>query len=53
MRNGNPMPCPADRNNDSYIAGFLGAHLEGDDLLECMKKGSENAAVTIGYKGAW
>ena len=38
---------------DSYIAGFLAAHLDGADLKECMKKGSENAVVTIGYKGAW
>ena len=38
---------------DSYIAGFLNAWLEGADLTECMRKGSENAAVTIAYKGAW
>jgi fructoselysine 6-kinase len=42
---------------DSYIAGFLNAHLsaerEGTDLAGCMRKGSENAAITIGYKGAW
>lgn len=38
---------------DSYIAGFLAAHLEGDDLAECMRKGAANAAVTIGYYGAW
>lgn len=38
---------------DSYIAGFLKAHLEGADLKACMKSGSENAAITIGYKGAW
>jgi len=38
---------------DSYIAGFLNAYLEGADLTECMRKGSENAAVTIAYKGAW
>ena len=38
---------------DSYIAGFLNAHLEGADLSECMRKGAKNAAITIGYKGAW
>ena len=38
---------------DSYIAGFLNALLEGADLKDCMRKGAENAAVTIGYKGAW
>lgn len=38
---------------DSYIAGFLNAHLDGADLTECMRKGAENAAITIGYKGAW
>ena len=38
---------------DSYIAGFLNEYLKGSDLKRCMKKGSENAAVTIGYKGAW
>ena len=38
---------------DSYIAGFLNAHLGGADLTECMRQGAENAAITIGYKGAW
>ena len=38
---------------DSYIAGFLNALLEGADLAECMRKGAENAAFTIGYNGAW
>ena len=38
---------------DSYIAGFLNALLEGADLVECMKKGAENSAITIGYNGAW
>ena len=38
---------------DSYIAGFLNAHLAGCDLTDCMRKGAENAAVTIGYNGAW
>ncbi len=41
------------RAGDSYIAGILSAHLEGKDLRECMRKGSQTAAVTIGYKGAW
>ena len=42
---------------DSYIAGFLNARLAAGpvsaDLSECMRKGAENAAVTIGYEGAW
>ena len=38
---------------DSYIAGFLNAHLDGADLTDCMRKGAENSAITIGYKGAW
>ena len=38
---------------DSYIAGFLNAYLAGSDLAECMKKGAENSALTIGYNGAW
>lgn len=38
---------------DSYIAGFLNALLEGADLAECMKRGAENSAITIGYNGAW
>jgi fructoselysine 6-kinase len=38
---------------DSYIAGFMSSYIGGADLLECMRKGSQTAAVTIGYKGAW
>jgi len=38
---------------DSFIAGFLLAHLEDANLTECMRRGAENAAVTIGYNGAW
>ena len=38
---------------DSYIAGFLVSWLRKRPLAECMKAGAENAAVTIGYSGAW
>ncbi|MBE6724210.1 MAG: fructoselysine 6-kinase [Ruminococcaceae bacterium] len=38
---------------DSYIAGFLVAWLGGRPLPGCMRAGAENAAVTIGYSGAW
>lgn len=38
---------------DSYIAGFLLARLENLPMQECMRRGAENAAVTIGYTGAW
>ena len=38
---------------DSFIAGFLHAHLEGRSVIECMRAGSQNAAITIGYVGAW
>ena len=38
---------------DSYIAGFLHAALLGKPIPERMRAGSENAAVTIGYVGAW
>ena len=38
---------------DSFIAGFLTAWLERRPLEECMKKGAENSAVTLGYAGAW
>ncbi len=38
---------------DSYIAGFLLARLAGKSMPECMRAGSENSAVTIGYLGAW
>lgn len=38
---------------DSYIAGFLKGISEGLTLVECMRKGAENASVTLGYFGAW
>ena len=38
---------------DSYIAGFLKGILEEKTIEECMKLGAENAAVTLGYEGAW
>ena len=38
---------------DSYIAGFLVAWLGGLPIPDCMKAGARNAAVTIGYSGAW
>ena len=38
---------------DSFIAGFLYATLQGLPIPRRMRMGSENAAVTIGYVGAW
>ena len=38
---------------DSYIAGFLHSYLRGLPMEQCMQAGAENAAVTIGYLGAW
>ena len=38
---------------DSFITGFLMAWLEGKVLPTCMSAGAENAAVTLGYNGAW
>ena len=38
---------------DSYIAGFLEATLRGLPIPDRMRAGSANAAVTIGYVGAW
>ena len=38
---------------DSFIAGFLAAWLAKQPLPACMRAGAENAAVTIGYSGAW
>ena len=38
---------------DSYIAGFLMGVGMGLSIPECMAKGAENAAVTLGYSGAW
>lgn len=38
---------------DSYIAGFLLGLLQGKSIAECMKKGAQSSAETIGYYGAW
>lgn len=38
---------------DSYIAGFLCAIAKGLALQDAMKQGTECAARTIGYHGAW
>lgn len=38
---------------DSYIAGFLYSYLQGLPMEQCMRTGAENAAITIGYLGAW
>ena len=38
---------------DSYIAGFLSAYHDGDDILTCMHKGAANATETLKYFGAW
>ncbi|HOE35639.1 MAG: fructoselysine 6-kinase [Chloroflexi bacterium] len=38
---------------DSFIAGFLYAVLQGQDLKSCLRSGAESAAVTIQVKGAW
>ncbi len=38
---------------DSFIAGFLHATLQGLPIPARMRAGSENAAITIGYVGAW
>ena len=38
---------------DSYIAGFLDATLRGLSMPRRMRAGSQCAAVTIGYVGAW
>lgn len=38
---------------DSYIAGFLMGVCRGEALETCMYLGAQNAAVTIGYDGAW
>lgn len=38
---------------DSFIAGFCKGIIEGMPIRECMKMGSECAAVTLGYMGAW
>ena len=38
---------------DSFIAGFILAWLGGETIPDCMAAGAKNAAVTIGYSGAW
>lgn len=38
---------------DSFIAGFCKGIIEKRPIKECMKMGSECAAVTLGYMGAW
>ncbi|MDN7242520.1 fructoselysine 6-kinase [Planococcus sp. N028] len=38
---------------DSFIAGFLYGILKGLSIDDCMELGSETAAKTIGYFGAW
>jgi fructoselysine 6-kinase len=38
---------------DSFIAGFCKGIIEQKPIKECMKMGSECAAVTLGYMGAW
>ena len=38
---------------DSFIAGFLMAWLKKESIPACMRAGAENAAVTLGYPGAW
>jgi fructoselysine 6-kinase len=38
---------------DSYIAGFLGAFAEGEDLQSCMRAGSATAARTCQHWGGW
>ena len=51
-----PAPCKVEDTmgaGDSYIAGFLVSWLQKKPIPECMRAGAENAAVTIGYKGAW
>jgi fructoselysine 6-kinase len=38
---------------DSFIAGFCKGIIEKKPVKECMKMGSECAALTLGYMGAW
>ena len=38
---------------DSYIAGFLSAYHDVNDILTCMHKGAANATETLKYFGAW
>ena len=37
----------------AFIAGFLRAWLECKSISACMLEGARNAAITIGYTGAW
>ena len=51
-----PTPCKLIDTmgaGDSYIAGFLLAWLDGCSFDSCMHAGAKNAALTIGYAGAW
>ena len=51
-----PAPCTVVDTmgaGDSSIAGFLTAWLERKSIPVCMREGARNAAVTIGYTGAW
>ena len=36
-----------------FIAGFLLSWLQGQPVDACLTAGARNAAVTIGYRGAW
>ena len=38
---------------DSFIAGFLLSWLQEQPVDACLTAGARNAAVTIGYRGAW
>ena len=38
---------------DSYIAGFLGALIDGKEIEECMHAGAATATETLKYFGAW
>ena len=49
-------PCPVVDTmgaGDSFIAGFLLGLVNGESIEDCMQRGADNAAVTIGYHGAW
>ena len=51
-----PAPCEVVDTmgaGDSFIAGFLLAWLRRESIPACMRAGAENAAITIGYAGAW